>query len=195
MIPVPPKDRLLSLLTAKAYKQGIFTLASGKQSDFYINCKNVALTALGHKLIGTVMFEHIQDHISPDIKVVAGVALGGCSLASAVSTVSIFYPGWCEEEEGTMDVLYVRKEAKDHGTKSLIEGVAGPGSRVVLLEDVATTGGSAIQAVKVLREAGYVVEHVLVLVDRMEGATENLAQHGLKLHSIFTRKDFINPNG
>jgi len=187
-----PKSELLSLLTEKAYRKGTFTLASGKQSDFYINCKDAILTANGHRLVGLTMYEHILDTFGTVFfKAVAGVALGGCPLASAVSLRSILMHTWGDPLEGVLDALYVRKDPKGHGTQSLIEGKAPPGCRVILVEDVVTSGGSSLQAIKTLRAAGYQVPVVLALVDRLEGAEAALAAQDVKLQSLFTRHDFV----
>ena len=180
------RERLLEKLRREAYREGTFTLASGKTSDFFIDCKRVMLTAEGHLLAGTALFEELLKVHSDDNRVdgVAGVALGGCPLASAVSMYS-------QLQNKPMDALYVRKEAKDHGTKSLIEGPVPTGSRVVLLEDVMTTGGSSKLAVDHLRAAGYRVDVILALVDRAEGAIENLRAHGISAHALFKREDFV----
>jgi orotate phosphoribosyltransferase len=180
---ITPSEQLLSLLRTKAYRAGTFTLASGKQSDFYINCKDALLTAEGHVLAGSVISDWILIHFKlKTFQAVAGVALGGCPLASAVSLTS-----------KTLDALYVRKEAKGHGTKSLVEGSGAVpvGANVLLLEDVVTSGGSSLKAVETLRDAGYKVKHVLTVVDREEGGQEALKAEGITLHSLYTRKDFL----
>jgi orotate phosphoribosyltransferase len=117
---------------------------------------------------------------------VAGVALGGCPLASAVALTSF--------QRGTpLDAVYVRKEAKDHGSRQLIEGSArlAQGARVALLEDVVTTGGSTLQAAEKLRAAGLVLAGVVAIVDRLEGGRDAIEATGLKLLSLFTRDDFV----
>lgn len=182
---------ILTRLRRDAHKKGTFRLASGRESDFFINCKEVTLTAEGHRFIGVLLVDYVLEisHVTP-IQAVAGVVLGGCQLASAVSLVSALHGtgpgghGW--------NALFVRKEPKDHGTGQQIEGVAPEGSELVLLEDVATTGGSAIAAIEALRKAGFVVRNVIVLVDRKEGAEAALAAIGVKLTALFTRDDFVN---
>lgn len=179
---------LLDLLKREAYREGTFTLASGKQSDFYINCKDALLTADGHYWTGSVFFSFITEQLKCKPKAVAGVVLGGCPIASAVAQQSVMRSQFYK-----LNTLFVRKEAKDHGTKSLVEGtkLVPLGSNVVLLEDVTTTGGSSLGAIKILRETGYEVTDTIVLVDRLEGAKEALAQENVVLHSIFTRSDFV----
>lgn len=181
------RDRLLDLLRSRSFARKKVTLASGKESDFFIDVKQTALTAEGHALIGSLMFAALTDHFKPSA--VAGVELGGCSLASAVSLVS-FTKGF------PLDALYVRKEAKDHGSKRLIEGDThlSKGARIAIVEDVTTTGGSAIRAAARLRDAGYEVAGVLSLVDRLEGGSEAMHHASIPFRSIYTRTDFI-PEG
>ncbi len=181
------RARLLERLRRDAYREGTFTLASGKTSDFFIDCKRVMLTGEGHALCGDALLDELARAESAGlgaVDVVAGVALGGCPLASAVAQTA-FHRG------RTLDALYVRKEQKEHGTKSMIEGVARPGARVALLEDVMTTGGSSLKAVAQLRAAGFEVAIVLALVDRREGAIESLRAAGLRAAALFAREDFV----
>ncbi len=182
------RTRLLERLRRDAYRAGTFTLASGKTSDFFIDCKKVMLTAEGHALAGAALADAVfaaeDAGNGRAFDNVAGVALGGCPLASAVALISF-------QRGRARDALYVRKEAKDHGTKALVEGAAGEGARVALLEDVLTTGGSSRTAIDRLREAGFVVDEVFALVDRREGAVENLAAHGVKVTALFSRSDFV----
>ncbi len=178
------KARLLDLLRTRSFAKKKVTLASGKESDFFIDVKQTALTAEGHALVGALMFDALMESWKPSA--VAGVELGGCSLASAVSLVS-FTRG------APLDALYVRKEAKDHGSKRLIEGDThlARGASVAIVEDVTTTGGSAVRAAEKLRDAGYRVCGVLSLVDRLEGGTEGLAKAEIPFRALYTRQDFI----
>ncbi|MFO0645928.1 MAG: orotate phosphoribosyltransferase [Polyangiales bacterium] len=182
------RDELLALLRRDAYREGRFRLASGKESDFFIDCKRVMLTAEGHRLAGEALCEEVST-LSPAPVAVAGVALGGCPLASAVSLTSALRHagpdgrGW--------NALYVRKEAKDHGTARRIEGVAPAGAEVVLLEDVLTTGGSSLTAIGALRAEGFTVRRVIALVDRAEGAVAALADAGVTASGLFHRGDFV----
>lgn len=184
------RARLLELLRRDAYRAGTFTLASGKTSDFFIDCKKVVLSAEGHALVGEVFFDALATIEAmraggvEAIDCVAGVVLGGCPLASAVSLTS-------QLRGRPWNALYVRKEPKDHGTRALIEGVAPPGARVALLEDVLTTGGSSRAAIDRLREAGYVVPVVLALVDRREGGAETIRARGAYVEAVFAREDFV----
>ena len=144
-------------------RRGHFVLASGATSDFFVDCKPTVLTAQGHHLVGELMLDALR-HL-PKCESVAGVALGGCPLASAVSLMSHI-------RGRPMAALYVRKEAKDHGTKNLIEGRLEPGMKVVMVEDVVTTGLSSREAIAaVAREGGEVIAEV-ALVDRSNGAAD-----------------------
>lgn len=183
-----PRTRLLERLRSDAWRRGTFRLASGRESDFFIDCKQVILTAEGHRLCGEVLCEVIRaSGLGEQADAVAGVALGGCPLASAVSLTSALggARGW--------DALYVRKEPKDHGTAQRIEGRVSLAAslRVVLLEDVLTTGGSSRVAVDALRADGHTVLGVVALVDRREGGREALEAMGLRVIPVFSRADFV----
>ncbi|MFO0738743.1 MAG: orotate phosphoribosyltransferase [Labilithrix sp.] len=176
------RDRLLALLRERSFARKKVTLASGRESDFFIDCKQTILTAEGHALVGELMLEAAGN----EFDAIAGVELGGCPLASAASLISF-------QKGAPRDAVYVRKDAKDHGSKRLLEGDTklAPGASLVILEDVTTTGGSTLKAVAKLRDAGYVVRRVVTLVDRLEGGREALEAAGLELRAIYTRRDFI----
>jgi orotate phosphoribosyltransferase len=178
------RDRLLDLLRRRSFQRKRVVLASGKESDFFIDCKQAVLTAEGHALVGEVLLDALAAF--PGCVAVAGVELGGCPLASAVSLTS-FHRG------KPLDAVYVRKDAKDHGSRRELEGDTGlaKGARIALVEDVVTTGGSTLKAASKLREAGYVVAGVVALVDRLEGGREAITGAELELVSLFTRTDFI----
>lgn len=182
------RTELLELLKNLSFKKGDFTLASGKKSDYFIDVKQTALRGEGHLLIGQVLFERICElQTNKDIRLVAGVALGGCPLASAVSIVSTFDA--YNKDFPILDALYIRKEVKDHGTKNLIEGwhPNDEGENVVLLEDTLTTGASSAAALKALFEAKYNPVCVLALVDRQEGGKEAIdKEFGIPVFSIYT---------
>ena len=174
------KEELLELLKKYAYEEGNFTLSSGKRSKHYINCKPVTLSGRGLTLASLLMLKEVQT------KVVAGLTLGADPLVSGVSLVSAL-------DSRIINGLIVRKEAKGHGTKAWIEGLLPPeGTKVTVLEDVVTTGESAISAAKRLRDAGYEVERVITIIDRNEGGKESMKLVGLDLISLYTLKDFSN---
>jgi orotate phosphoribosyltransferase len=179
-----PRELLVDLLRRRSFEKRRVTLASGRESDFFIDCKQAILTAEGHALAGALMFEALD--LLPGCDAVAGVELGGCPLASAVSLTSYV-------RGRPLDALYVRKEAKDHGTKKLVEGdkSVSAGTRVALLEDVITTGGSSLKAVEKLRAIGASVTGIVALVDRLEGGAEAIREAGIPLVAICTRRDFL----
>ena len=141
------QGRLLELLRGRSFARRRVVLASGRESDFFIDCKQAVLTAEGHALVGQAMLDALLG-FSP-VTAVAGVELGGCPLASAVALISF--------QRGTpLDAVYVRKDVKDHGSRRTLEGntTLAPAARIALLEDVVTTGGSTIAAAAKLRDAG-----------------------------------------
>jgi orotate phosphoribosyltransferase len=182
----PSRVRLLELLRTLAFARRRVVLASGRESDFFIDCKQAVLTAEGHALVGEVLLDALPS-LGPCVAV-AGVELGGCPLASAVALTSYL-------RGAPIDAVYVRKDAKDHGSRRLLEGNGRlpDGAPVALVEDVVTTGGSTLSASAKLTQAGYTVVGTVALVDRLEGGREAIEAQGLKLVAVFTRDDFIPP--
>ena len=183
----PVKRELIDLLNKNSVKTGKFTLSSGKESDFFIDCKQTILSARGHLAAGRCMLAVVRS-LFTEADAVAGVELGGCPLASAVSVLS--------NTDGSGDglpALYVRKSKKDHGTGQLVEGKGSvaPGSKVVLLEDVVTTGGSSMRAVEALGAEGFDVVGVVALVDREEGASEHFMEQEVPFVPILTRQELL----
>ena len=169
------KNELIDILKKYAYKHGHFTLSSGQESEHYVNCKPVILTGRGLEIVSRMMLDHI------DTKCVAGLTLGADPLVSGVALV------------GKGAGLIIRKEPKGHGTQSQVEGPLPPvGTTITVLEDVTTTGGSAIKAVKVLRDVGYHVNRVVTIVDRQEGASDDMLEEGLELVSLVTLEELTN---
>ena len=183
-----PRERLLELLRERSFKTGSFTLASGKTSDFFIDCKRTVLAPDGHALAGHVVLEALAEvpGTRQGLDAVAAVPLGGCPIAGSAA-LHAFQRG------EPLELLYVRLERKDHGTGQRIEGGQRlpEKARVALIEDVVTTGGSSLRAVHALREEGYEVLCVVVLVDRLEGGREHLESAGVPFHAVFDRHDFI----
>lgn len=166
---------LLDLLARLAYRRGQFTLASGRSSEHYVNCKPVSLSGLGLALLGQLLLPHVE----PDAVAVAGLTLGADPLVSAVALRAALVGR-------PLDALIVRKEAKGHGTGAWLEGpLPAQGASITVLEDVVTSGGSALKAVRQLRQEGYKVRRVVAIVDRQEGGGAALAEVGLELHSLF----------
>ena len=175
------KAKLLKQLIEKSYKKGDFTLASGKKSSHYLNCKPVSLNGEGLNLISD-LFLDLKDSRS---KAVAGMTLGADPLVSGLIVKAA-------SRGQFLNGLIIRKEIKNYGTKAGIEGpVLEKGTLVSVLEDVVTTAGSVIKAIKKLRENNFIVEEVLSIVDRQEGGCEALEDENVKLKSLFTIKDFL----
>lgn len=167
---------LLDLFCQFAYKEGDFVLSSGQRSSYYINCKPVTLHPYGALAVGRLLL----DQLPADTQAVAGLTLGADPIVAAVSVVSAY-------EQRPIPALIVRKEAKGHGTMAYIEGPALPeGAKVIVLEDVVTTGQSAMKAVERLQGAGYSVEQVIALVDRNQGGAEFYTAAGLKFQALFS---------
>ncbi len=178
------KERLLSILKKKSYVEGEVTLASGKVSDFYIDCRQSSLDAEGAFLLGQIFYSWIE-HLTYQPDAIGGMTMGADPLVTATSVNSFL-------QSNPIPGLLIRKQAKDHGMNKQIEGMGciEPGSRVILLEDVVTTGGSTLKAINACKNENLVVEDVFCIVDRQEGGCENINSEGINLTSIFTRKDF-----
>ncbi len=170
---------LLDLIVKYAYVEGDFVLSSGAKSTYYINCKQVTLRADGALALGRLLFQLLPK----DTAAVAGLTLGADPMVSAVSVVS----AW---ENDPLPALIIRKEPKGHGTKAYIEGPSlAENSKVVVLEDVVTTGSSALTAVERLQDAGYVVTQILALVDREQGGGELYQSKGINFQALFSIKE------
>ncbi|HKI82382.1 MAG TPA: orotate phosphoribosyltransferase [Pseudodesulfovibrio sp.] len=177
------KSRLARLLLKLSYKEGDFTLTSGKKSDYYFDCKQTALHAEGGYLIGRLFVEMLKDY---KVQGVGGMTLGADPLVTSVTVVSFL-------EERPLPGFIIRKKSKGHGTNQYLEGLANfsQGDKVVLLEDVCTTGGTLITAAERVRDAGLDIVGVLAVLDREEGGRERLKEAGLELNAIFTRQELL----
>jgi orotate phosphoribosyltransferase len=170
---------LLDLFARLAYKEGDFLLSSGQRSSYYINGKLVTLNSEGALAVGRLLFSILPE----DTQAVAGLTLGADPIVTAVSVVSAY-------EDRPIPALIIRKEAKGHGTQAYIEGpILAEGTKVVVLEDVVTTGKSAMLAVERLRDAGYLCDRVIALVDREQGGAEFYQTQGLQFQAIFSIRD------
>ncbi|MHB8417184.1 MAG: orotate phosphoribosyltransferase [Myxococcales bacterium] len=179
------RRRLLHLLRELSFERRSVTLASGRPSDFYIDCRRTALTAEGHFLIGRLLWNAIRKHASA-ATAVGGMTLGADPLASSVSLTS-YLAGQ------PLTAFIVRKEAKGHGMGNWIEGRAllVKGDKVAVVDDVITTGGSTLKALEKVKEEGLVPVACFALVDRGEGGREAIEAQGIQLHALFTRADFM----
>jgi len=178
---------LLAMIARRSLQIGReFTLASGKRSTFYFNLKPTMLDPEGARLIGAALADKAAS-LAADF--VGGLEMGAVPLVAVTAAMSAV-------AGRPMRAVFVRKAAKEHGTKSLIEGLAEgedlAGKNVVVVEDVTTTGGSSLQAIAALRDTGAIVRHVVTVVDREEGAGENLASAGITLHPLFRKGEFGN---
>ena len=180
-----PVDQLLELLRERGFRRGHFVLSSGKESDFFIDCKPAVLLAEGHPLVGKALSARIREALGP-VSAVAGVELGGCPLASAVAYASF-------EEGEPLDAVYIRKRTKDHGTRKMLEGAEhlGAGARLAIVEDTVTTGGSTLRACKAVQEAGFEVAGVVAVVDRLEGGAAAIRDAGFTFSTLYDRSDFM----
>ncbi|ACH39340.1 MULTISPECIES: orotate phosphoribosyltransferase [Geobacteraceae] len=178
------KERLKKIIIELSYEKRNVTLASGRQSDFYFDGKQTTLHPEGGYLTGKLFFDAIKD--VEGVEGVGGLTLGADPIATATSIASFLagkpVPGFI-----------IRKEPKGHGTGAWLEGRKNlkPGSKVVIVEDVVTSGGSSIKAIKRAEEEGLVVLGVVTLVDREEGGRENIEAEGYWLKSIFTKSEIL----
>ncbi|WP_457573992.1 orotate phosphoribosyltransferase [Desulfolithobacter sp.] len=179
------RQRLKELLLEKSYREGTFTLTSGKTSDFYVDGKQTTLDAEGAYLCGRLLFDLIRNH-PEKITGVGGMTLGADPLVTAVSLISYL-------EKEPIPAFIVRKEAKGHGTGNFIEGKNNlvPGGAVALVEDVVTTGGTLIKVIERVENEGFKVALVATVVDREEGGADTLAGQGYPLKAIFTRSELM----
>ena len=172
---------LVPLITAKALRRGAFRLASGREASFYLDAKQVVLDARGSMLVGRAILDLLRAH-GPLPAAVGGMSIGADPVTSAVVTMA-------GVDGFDLRGFMVRKEPKDHGTKRYIEGPVAPGEKVVIVEDVTTTGGSSLLAIDRAIEFGLVVERVVTVIDRLAGATATLAARGIPLDALVTIRD------
>ena len=178
------KAELIALLCEKSFKytpEPTFRLVSGRLSSFYVNCKPTTLSPRGMYLVGHLMFEAIKD-LKP--QGVGGLTFGADPIAMATAFAS-------EIKGIPINAFSIRKNKKDHGIAQWVEGDLAPGARVVVIDDVATTGGSTIKAIERARENGLNVERVVVLVDRQEGGLDNIRQHVPDTRALITRDELM----
>jgi orotate phosphoribosyltransferase len=178
------KNRLIELIIEKAFRyseEPVFRLVSGRMSNYYFNCKAVTLYPEGMHLIGNLLFDLIKNL---DVKGIGGLTLGADPIAYAVAYTSYL-------RGGPIEAFVVRKTAKSHGTMQWIEGNIKRGDKVVIVDDVITTGKSTIEAITRSKEAGLDIVKVIALIDRQEGGKEAVEASGYKLDSIITREEVM----
>ena len=175
------RERLLQIIKAESLLTGAeFTLASGQRSGFFFDMKKTMFHPEGAALVGDIIFEMIADDV--DVQYIGGLEIGAIPMAVSVSARS-----WPTRP---INAFFVRKAPKDHGAINLIDGQFRPNSKVILFEDVTTTGGSVMKAVRAVRDQGCTVKKIITIVDRGEGAAANLKKENLELAAIFTMDDF-----
>ena len=177
----PVIQELIGLVATKALRRGTFRQASGREASFYLDAKQVVLDSHGAMLVGRAILELLRGH-GPLPAAVGGMSIGADPITSAVVTMA-------GVEGLSLKGFMVRKEPKDHGTKRYVEGPVEPGQRVVIVEDVTTTGGSSLLAIDRVQEFGLVVERVVTVIDRLAGAQAAFAARGIPLESLVTIRD------
>ncbi len=175
---------LTDLLLEKSLKvadEPIFELASGKKSNLYIDCRKTTKNARGAYLIGNIIYDKISNL---GVDAIGGLTMGADPVADAVAYTSVI-------KGKLINSFSVRKKAKEHGLKRVIEGDVKNGDRVVIVDDVATTGQSTIEAIENARAGGLHVVKVIILVDRQEGGRENILKHNVDFEAILTKQDLL----
>lgn len=178
------RQELIAMLCAKSFKytpEPSFKLVSGRLSRFYVNCKPTILNPRGMYLVGHLMFDAVHD---AQPQGVGGLTFGADPIAMATAFAS-------ELRQQPIQAFSIRKAKKDHGIAKWIEGDLPAGARVVVIDDVATTGGSTIKAIQRAREEGLDVVRAVVLVDRQEGGLENIRQHVADVRALVTREELM----
>ena len=185
--PMSAKDDLKTMLLEKSVRTGDFTLASGKKSDLYVDCRVTALDNKGAHWIGQAGWDLVLGKIEAEgleVNAIGGMTMGADPISLVVGMAS-------SEHEKALQMFTVRKEPKGHGRGKQIEGNFKEGDRVVVVDDVITTGGSTLKAIEAIRAAGGEVVFCLVLVDREEGGRPAIEADGVPVVSIFTRSELI----
>ncbi len=173
------RQKLLSIITCRSLLRGDFRLTSGRSSNFFIDLKKTMLDPEGASLLSDLLFEMIR---AEDIDGIGGMETGAIPIVAALCVRS-----WPEKP---LNGFFIRKESKGHGTDQRVDGLLDPGSRVILFEDVTTTGGSALRAVEEARRSQCTITKVITVVDRLEGAEGNFRKAGIPFEALFTRRDF-----
>jgi orotate phosphoribosyltransferase len=179
------RARLADIIAKRSFGRGEITLASGRKSDFYFNLKPTMLDPEGASLLAELTFDALKDD---KLDYVGGLEMGAVPLAGAIAQLS-----WLKGHP--IAAFFVRKKPKEHGARLAVEGLAKgeslQGKRIVIVEDVTTTGGSALKAVEAVRDSGGDIVLVFTMVDREEGATDTFKEAGIPFRSLFKASEFL----
>ena len=181
------KKRLIDLVNERTFRftdEPTFKLASGKMSSYYFNCKPTTLNAEGQYLIGHLLYDMIRQEKKWDPEAIGGLTLGADALSNAIAYTSYL-------KDDPLESFVVRKEPKGHGTMLWVEGNVKEGDKVVITEDVITTGGSTIKAIDRAKKCGLKVLGVVVLIDRQEGGREAIEKLGVPVRTLLTREEIL----
>jgi orotate phosphoribosyltransferase len=172
--------RCRQIVRAQSLKMGEFVLSSGRKSTYLFQLRQTTMLPEGAALIGEIIVEYMQRHA---ISCIGGLEMGAVPIVAATAAVSHLknYP---------VDAFFVRKAAKEHGARERIDGFLRPGAEVLMIDDVATTGGSILKAIEGIEGHGCTIRRALAIVDREEGAAQNLSAQGIQLAAIFKKSDF-----
>lgn len=174
------REKLIDLIRERALKFGDFTLVSGKKSTYYLDGKQITLHSAGVRLVGQGLLDLLKD---VEFDAIGGMSIGADPIVGGVLAVA-------GEEGKDLAGFMVRKEAKEHGTKKYVEGPVQPGDKVVIIDDVVTTGGSALQAADRLIDFGCEVIMMVGIIDRMQGGAQNCEKRNLPFRTLLTIQDF-----
>ncbi len=179
------KERLIAIVLERTFQYSEdppFTLVSGRKSNYYFNCKPTTLDPEGMNLIGEILFSMLA---KTDVTAAGGLTLGADPIANALAVISF-------QKGRPIKSFIVRKDIKNHGVRNAIEGNVARGEKVVVLDDVITTGGSTITAITQAREAGLIIERAIVLIDREEeNGRQNIEAQGVKVDAVLTRTEIM----
>ena len=177
------RRRLAEILQVESIKKGDFVLASGRRSNYYLDCRRTTLHPEGAYLVGKLVLD-AADRRGWGAEAVGGLTLGADPIANALAVISY-------QKGKPIKSFIVRKDVKAHGTRSALEGNVHAGERVVIIDDVITTGGSTITAIERAREAGLTIDRVIALIDREEGGRENILAHTGRVDAVLTRTEIM----
>ena len=183
------REQLRQLLLEKSVRTGEFTLASGKKSDLYVDCRVTSFDARGARLIGESGWALVRDHLTG--KGLSAAAIGGMTLGADPISLAIGMESARQQPDRFLQVFTVRKEAKEYGAGRRIEGNFSSGDPVVVVDDVVTTGGSTLRAIDAIEAEGGKGLFAFVLVDREEGGRQALEERGVEVVSLFTRAELL----